>query len=40
MVNHTPEEIAELRANLLKYCGLDTFAMVKVLGKLREVCSV
>ena len=37
MVNHSPEEIEELRANLLKYCGLDTFAMVKVLGKLREV---
>jgi hypothetical protein len=39
MVNHTPEEIAELRVNLLKYCGLDTYAMVKVLGKLREVCN-
>lgn len=36
MVNHTPDEIAELRANLLKYCGLDTYAMVKVLGKLHE----
>ena len=40
MTEHTPDEIAELRANLLKYCGLDTFAMVKVLGKLKEVCSV
>jgi hypothetical protein len=40
MKNHTSEEIAELRANLLKYCGLDTYAMVKVLGRLREVCSV
>ena len=38
MPNHSPEEIAELRANLLKYCGLDTYAMVKVLGKLKEVC--
>jgi hypothetical protein len=38
MANHTPDEIAELRANLLKYCGLDTYAMVKVLGKLKEVC--
>ncbi len=37
MANHTPEEIATLRANLLKYCGLDTYAMVKVLRKLREV---
>lgn len=37
MVNHTPDEIAKLRANLLKYCGLDTFAMVKVLGKLKGV---
>ena len=37
MANHTPEEIEELRANLLKYCGLDTYAMVKVLGKLKEV---
>ena len=33
----SPDEIAELRANLLKYCGLDTFAMVKVLGKLKEI---
>lgn len=32
-----PEKIASLRANLLKYCGLDTYAMVKVLRKLREV---
>lgn len=37
MVNHTPEEIAELRANLLKYCGLDTYAMVKVLGVLKNI---
>lgn len=38
MVNLEPEEIKELRANLLKYCGLDTYAMVKVLGKLKEMC--
>ena len=38
MTNHSPEETASLRANLLKYCGLDTYAMVKVLRKLREVC--
>lgn len=36
MAKHTPEEIAAMRANLLKYCGLDTYAMVKVLRKLRE----
>ncbi len=36
MATHTPEEIAEMRANLLRYCGLDTYAMVKVLRKLRE----
>ncbi len=34
--NHTPEEIAVIRKNLLAYCGLDTLAMVKVLEKLRE----
>ena len=37
MANHTPKEIAELRANLLKYCGLDTYAMVKVLGVLKKL---
>ena len=37
MAKKSPEEVASLRANLLKYCGLDTFAMVKVLQKLREV---
>ena len=31
-------QIEETRKNLLKYCGLDTYAMVKVLGKLKEVC--
>ena len=39
MTSHTPEEIREIRNNLLKYCGLDTYAMVKVLGKLRESVS-
>ena len=34
--NHTPEEIKVMRSNLLKYCCLDTLAMVKVLEKLRE----
>ena len=34
----SPEEIERTRENLLKYCGLDTYAMVKVLDKLRKVC--
>ncbi len=38
LVTKTPEEIEITRRNLLKYCGLDTYAMVKVLAKLREVC--
>ena len=38
LVNRTPDEIETVRRNLLKYCGLDTYAMVKVLAKLREVC--
>ena len=37
MINHTTEEIKEMRENLLKYCWLDTYAMVKVLKKLREI---
>ena len=37
MASLPPEEIVKLRENLLKYCGLDTYAMVKVLEKLREV---
>lgn len=37
LVNRTPEEIEKTRQNLLKYCGLDTYAMVKVLTKLKEV---
>ena len=37
MSNHSPEEIQTMRKNLLKYCCLDTLAMVKVLEKLREV---
>ena len=35
--NHTPEEIAEMRQNLLNYCCLDTLAVVKVLEKLRKI---
>ena len=34
--DHTPEEIVQIRKNLLAYCRLDTLAMVKVLEKLRE----
>lgn len=40
MINHTPEEITEMRENLLKYCGLDTFAMVKVLKKHKEIAGI
>ena len=36
MLNMTPEEREKTRRNLLKYCGLDTFAMVKVWEKLCE----
>lgn len=36
MKDKTPEEIEKTRQQLLKYCGLDTFAMVKVLQRLRE----
>ena len=30
-------EKEKLRANRLKYCALDTYAMVKILRKLREI---
>ena len=30
------EEQEKTRANMLKYCGLDTYAMVKVWEKLKE----
>ena len=36
--NHTPEEQETIRKNLLAYCGLDTYAMVKLLEKLYEIC--
>ncbi len=38
MESLSEEELLALRENLLKYCGLDTFAMIKVWEKLREVC--
>jgi hypothetical protein len=34
---HSKEEIAEIRTQLLEYCKLDTFAMVKILKHLQEV---
>ena len=37
MEKMTPEEQTACRSNLLKYCGLDTLAMVKVWQKLTEV---
>ena len=36
LAERSPEEIAATREDLLKYCGLDTYAMVKVLRKLKE----
>lgn len=36
MGNMSQEELEKCRANLLKYCGLDTLAMVRVWEKLRE----
>lgn len=33
----SPEEQSEIRKNLLKYCELDTYAMVKIWEKFREV---
>ena len=36
MENMSPEQLAETRKNLLKYCELDTYALVKVWQALRE----
>lgn len=38
MAQMEPDEIEEWREHLLRYCELDTFAMVKVWEKLIEVC--
>ncbi|MCQ2481508.1 MAG: DUF2779 domain-containing protein [Clostridia bacterium] len=38
MAKMSPDELEESRKNLLKYCCLDTYAMVKVWEKLREIC--
>lgn len=37
MKTMSPEEVSETRKNLLAYCKLDTFAMVKVWKKLRDI---
>ena len=37
MATMSPQELEEYRGHLLKYCGLDTYAMVKVWEKLKEV---
>ena len=37
MADMSPEELKQHREYLLKYCGLDTYAMVKIWERLREV---
>ena len=37
LINQNPEERDITRKNLLKYCRLDTLAMVKIFRKIREV---
>jgi hypothetical protein len=34
----TDEEITEIRKQLLEYCKLDTYAMVKIFYKLNDIC--
>ena len=38
MANMNPEQLKITREQLLKYCGLDTYAMIKILEKLKEIC--
>ena len=38
MARMTPEEAEVARQQLLKYCGLDTYAMIKIWEKLKEIC--
>ena len=38
MADMDPDELEEWRGYLLKYCELDTYAMVKIWEKLMEVC--
>ncbi len=40
MQSMDPEELEQHRKHLLKYCGLDTFAMVKILEKLYEASGI
>jgi hypothetical protein len=35
--NENKSEVDQIRIDLLKYCWLDTYAMVKLLGKLQEL---
>lgn len=39
LADHSPEEILEIRKNLLAYCRLDTLAMVRILDKLWTLIS-
>ena len=39
MESMDPKELAYTRERLLKYCGLDTYAMVKIYDKLKEITS-
>ena len=36
LINLSKEEQKTLRKNMLKYCELDTYAMVKIVGKLKD----
>jgi len=36
--NATQEEISQVRADLLKYCKLDTEGMIWIVEKLRNLC--
>lgn len=38
MAHMTPEEQETTRNQLLKYCGLDTYAMIKIWEKLKDIC--
>ena len=37
MARMDPEQLEATRQQLLKYCGLDTYAMIKILDKLKEI---
>lgn len=37
LADHSPEEQVEIRHNLLRYCRLDTLAMVRIWERLREL---